>query len=221
MATIQEISDGAFAKSSKNQPGVSAAETEIATQIQRIVQGAFAVAAVVNPTKFAEKADVVGVASEWVRPVEAEAVIRIENAAFGEVVVVPYDDRLVEDPKPMLYEFGPNFIASIGQTNAPGAADTLTFWFARRPADLTTVDFAGDIDPEYPDAYLDLLMHQFAMYLAMKDGRGGEVEALTVGRDGWLQRYVSWLERTTPILRHRFATKRVYSPDTLKTMMGG
>lgn len=220
MATVQEIHDAAMAKSTKNQPGVIISETEAANQVQRIVQGAFSIAAVVQPTRFSDTADVVGVASAWARPPAAEAIIRIVNASGAEIVVVPYDDQLAEEPKTALYEFGQSFIANTGQTTPPGATDTLTFWFAKRPDALTAIDFTGVIDPDFPDAYLELLNYQLALYLALKDNRTEEYALLTSERDAWAQRFVSWLERGTPILRKRVAARRHYNMDTLISMLG-
>ncbi len=220
--TVQDILDGAYAKSSKNQPGTIANEAvELTGLVTRLLRGLYNFAAEVNPIHFAETADVVGVASVWERPESAEAIIRIENDVFAEVIVVPYDDRLCEEPKPTVYEFGGDFFAFAGQTAPPGATDTLTFWYSKRPDDPAPGGVAGVLDSDWQEDYDELLILEVAIFLALKDGRGDEAAALKQDRNAWAQRFASYLTHSTANLHRRFGHRRHINVNTLLPMLTG
>lgn len=220
--TVQDILDGAYAKSTKNQPATIATESdELVNLVTRILRGLYAFAAEINPTAFSDTADVVGVGSVWARPEAAEAILRIETAANVEVVVVPFDDRLAADPKPSLYEWAGGFTADAAQTNAPGATDTLTFWFAKRPDDPSPFTTAGVLDPDWQEDYNELLMLEVAIYLALKDGRFDEVAVLKQDRNAWAQRFASYLQHATANLQRRFGHRRHVNVDSLLPMLTG
>ena len=220
--TVQDILDGAYAQSTKNQPGTIADEaTELFGVVQRKLQGLYAFAARVNPLHFAIQDDVTGVGGVWERPEAANAIIRIEDASFVEVVVVPFDDRLAADPKPALYEFGGNFIVSPLQDSPPGDTDDLTFWFSKRPDEPNPADLTGVLDPDWDDAYNDLLIFEVAIYLAMKDGRSEEVTMLKAERNTWAQIFASYLQHSTANLQRRFGHQRVINVETLLPMLSG
>lgn len=219
---VQDLLDAAYAKSTKNRPGTIATEaTELFNTVVRIIRGVYAFAADVNPAHFSDTAAVVGVASAWGRPEAAEAILRIETAAFAEVVVVPFDDRLAADPKPALYEFGGAFHAPSTQTSPPGATDTLTFWFSKRPDDPNPADLTGVIDPDWQEDFNELLILELAIYLALKDGRFDEVEALKVDRNVWAQRFASYLQHATANLQRRFGHRKRVNVDSLLPMLTG
>jgi hypothetical protein len=220
--TVLNILDGAYAKSNKNQPATIATEaTELTQLVLRILRGVYNFAAEVNPIHFSETAAVVGVGGQWERPESAEAIFRIETAAFAEVVVVPFDDRLCEEPLPSLYEFGGFFTADAAQTAAPGDTDTLTFWYSKRPDDPTPLDETGVLDPDWQEDYNELLILEVAIYLALKDGREGEVELLKVDRNVWAVRFASYLQHATSNLRRRYGHKKRVNVDTLLPMLTG
>lgn len=220
--TVQDLLDAAYAKSTKNQPGTIATEaTELFNVVVRIIRGVYSFAAELNPTLFSATEDVTGVASVWARPEAAEAILRIETAAFVEVAVVPYDDRLCADPKPAVYEFAGGFRAVAGQTNPPGATDDLTFFYSKRPDDPNPADLTGVIDPDWQEDYNELLILEIAIYLALKDGRFDEVEALKVDRNAWATRFATYLLHATSNLQRRFGHRRHVNVETLLPMLTG
>lgn len=220
--TVQDILDGAYAKSTKNQPSTIATEaTELLNQFIRMMRGIYAFAAEVNPVHFSATEAVVGVGSVWERPEAAEAILRIETVAGVEVVVVPYDDRLAADPKPSLYEFAGGFTADPNQAAPPGATDSLTFWYAKRPDDPTPLTLAGVLDPDWQEDFNELLILEMAIYLALKDGRMDEVEMLKVDRNAWASRFASYLQHATANLQRRFGHRRHVNVDTLLPMLTG
>jgi len=220
--TVQDILDGAYGTSTKNQPATIATEaTELLAVVKRKFAGIYAFASRINPIHFSASLDVVGVASQWERPEAANAIFRIEDDSFAEVVVVPFDDRLAAEPEIALYEFAGLFTASPGQTSPPGATDTLTFWFSKSPDDPDPDTLAGVLDPDWDDAYSDLLIFELAIYLAMKDGRSGELEMLKAERNQWAQIFASYLQHSTANLQRRFGHRKHVDVETLLPMLTG
>ena len=234
MATYQDIIDGAMSKSSKNQPKVIATQTvELRGQIDRILQGAYSFAAILNPTRFSAKEAIVGVGGAWARPGAAEAIVRITQTIAGtEVAVVPYDDEQAEPATQAVYEFAGAFNSASGPALSPGPTDSLTFWYARRPTLHTgTLVLTDVLDPvdgtvhpgtsRWIDAYNELIILELAIYLSRKDGRVDEVQAMTPDRDAWATRFASWLQRGTAIERSRFGGRHIHNVETLIPMIGG
>lgn len=220
--TVQDILDGAYGTSTQNQPSTIATEaTELLAVVKRKLAGIYGFAARINPIHFSDSLDVVGVAGQWERPEAANAIFRIEDSSGEEVVVVPYDDRLAAEPQIALYEFAGLFTADATQTNAPGDTDTLTFWFSKRPDDPSPDDLTGVLDPDWDDAYSDLLIFELAIYLALKDGRTEEVEALKVERNSLAQVFASYLQHSTANLQRRFGHQKVVDVETLLPMLTG
>ena len=223
--TVQNILDGAYGTSTKNQPSTIATEaTELLAVVKRKLAGIYAFAARINPVHFSDSLAVVGVASQWERPEAANAIFRIEDTSFTEVVVVPFDDRLAAEPQIALYEFAGLFTASPGQTAPPGATDTLTFWFSKRPDDPDPDNLTGVLDPDWDDAYSDLLIFEVAIYLSLKDGkesRPGELEMLKAERNQWAQVFASYLQHSTANLQRRFGHRKHVDLETLLPMLTG
>lgn len=220
--TVQDILDGAYAQSTKNQPGnIADEETELLGVVKRKLQGIYAFAARVNPLHFALTDDVTGAGGVWERPEPANAIIRIEDASFIEVAVVPFDDRLAADPKPAVYEFGGEFIVSPLQANPPGDTDDLTFWYSKRPDDPNPDDLTGVLDEDWDEAYNDLLILEVAIYLAMKDGRSEEVLMLKSERNTWAQLFGQFLQHSTANLQRRFGHQKIINVETLLPMLTG
>jgi hypothetical protein len=222
VTTVQDILDGAYGTSTKNQPDTIADEaTELLAVVKRKLAGIYAFASRINPIHYSATLDVVGVASQWERPEVANAIFRIEDAAFAEVVVVPYDDRLAAEPKISLYEFGGLFTASPGQATPPQATDTLTFWFSKRPDAPNPDDLTGVLDPDWDDAYTDLMIFELAIYLSLKDGRESELELLKAERNQWARVYAAFLEHSTSNLQRRFGHKKSVDVETLLPLLTG
>ena len=220
--TVQDVLDGAYGTSTKNQPGTIATEgVELLEVVQRKLNGLYAFAGRVNPIHFSATEDVTGVASEWERPDAANAIFRIENDAGLEVAVVPFDDRLAAEPKPSVYEFSGQFIADPTQTNPPGATDDLTFWFSKRPDRPTPDDLTGVLDPDWDDAYTDLLIFEVAVYLSLKDNRMDEVAMLKAERNQWARLFAAYLEHSTSNVRRRFGHRKVVDVETLLPLLTG
>ena len=220
--TVQDVLDGAYGTSTKNQPDTIAnEETELLAVVKRKLAGLYAFASRINPIHYSASVDVTGVDGTWERPDAANAIFRIEDANFEEVVVVPFDDRLAAEPKISVYEFSGLFTADPLQTNPPGDTDDLTFWFSKRPDDPDPDDLTGVLDPDWDDAYTDLLIFELAIYLSLKDVRVEEVAAFKSERNQWATVFASFLEHSTANLQRRFGHKKVVDVETLLPLLTG
>lgn len=194
----------------RNKPGTIATEsTELLQLVIRSLRGLYAVSARVNPTFFAEDADVTLASTAWARPETSESIYRIERvaattggtgAAGDEVVVVPFDDKKAESGIPAIYEFGQKF-KTAGNTPDPTGGD-LKFYYSKRPTDPANLDAA--IDALWQESFDELLILETAMYLAIKDSREAEVNNLKGERDNWAAMFVAFLEHSTANERRRF-----------------
>jgi hypothetical protein len=220
--TVQMILNAAYSRSTQNNPGTIATEsTELLAVVQRALDGCYAFAARINPTFFADTADVVGVAGVWARPEAAESIFLIEEADGTEVAVVPYNDRTAEELMPSVYEFGQNFYKA-GNTSDPGDTDTLTFYFASRPATLTAL--SDVLDAMWREQFNELLELEVAIYLATKDGAGEarntELQVLAGERNRWANRMAAHLEHATANLRRRYGHIQRINTEALLPILG-
>ena len=199
MATVQEIVLAAQGRSSRNRGQQIAADSlELLDVVRRAVRACFAVAARLNPLYFGKISTVALADFKWAWPADLEAFLRVEHDGL-EAAVVPFDDRQAERTRPAIYYFGRSFYPA-GNAGDP-AAGSLTYYYARRPVD--PANFAAAVDPEFPEAYVQLLIDEVALYLALKDDRGGEYERLVADRDRWLALFAAHLEHVTGVVETR------------------
>lgn len=213
--TVQDILNGAYGKSLKNQPGTIASEaTELLQVVNRIFRGIYSFSARLNPIFFAEEFDVAEAAGTWPRPEEAEAIVRVEDSTDVEVVVVPFDDRSAEPGKLSMYEFGQTFRVA-GAGNDPAGA--LTFWFSRRPTFLTAL--VDTLDAQWREEYNELAILELAIYLSAKDGRFDEVQLFAPERDRWASLLGAFLQHATSNLVRRFGHTNRMNAETLQSII--
>lgn len=213
----QDIYNGALAKSSKNEPG-NFSTAEIVRRINNRLNGIYEVAARVNPLFFAESAAEVEAAGVWQRPEVALSVVKIQDAAVADVIIVPYDDQQAEPSKLCVYEFGQEFFAITNATGTPSG--NLTFWYARRP-DLITNLTPDILDSQWREDFNELLILELAIELALKDGRTAEAQEQKEDRNGWLARFVSFLQHATSGEVRRFGHKRIININELTPLLAG
>lgn len=191
--SAQTIIAAALATSAKNRPEyLATSASELLDLLTREQRAAFSVAARVAPTYFADIAPVGYVAPGWARPEDAQAVFRLTNAGGIRVEVIPYDDLDLLPESPCVYRLG-GVYRTRGNASDPTSAETLTFWYARRPAAFTAL---GDLlDAQWPEAYNSLLIADMAMYFARKDGR--DPAPFQPDRDTALAGYINFLRNET------------------------
>jgi hypothetical protein len=207
--TPEDILEGAYSKSTKNNPGAIATEsTELLQVVIRMIRKFYTIAARVNPLYFAESVDVAapGADTPWARPEGAESIFFIEDPSGDEVVVVDAFDRDAESGKPAVYRMGKAYYATGNSLDPDPSDDALTFWYSRRPDDPASL--TATIDSMWEEQFNELIMLEVAMYLAIKDsgtaGRDVELAALKLDRDEYLRLFIMFLEHETVRVRKRF-----------------
>lgn len=192
--TYNQILAAAYGRSSKNIPGKIATDaTELLTLIWRALAGLYSAAADINPQFFGVTNQVAFAAGGWGRPANAESVWRIEKLDTTEVVTVPIDDRKAELGKPALYRLGQKYF-SAGNPLDPTAAD-LIFFSSKSPT--APAALTDTLDATWPETYNPLLIDETALWLAIKDGRAGEVGDVKESRDDWLKLFSAFLDHET------------------------
>lgn len=211
--TPQQILNGAYGKSKKNQPGRIANEgVELLGEVNRAIRSFFFIGARVNPFYFMETATVV-YSSGWARPTAAEAVYRIEFDSSGDqVIVVPLSDKEAETAEPAIYRLGQTYFGA-GNTLDPTNED-LKFYYSRVPTDAPDLS-PGTIDTMFPDSFLELPVLEIAIYLAIKDGRDEDLAGLGPQRDQWLRLFLAHLEHETIPVRERWGPPEPWNTSSI------
>lgn len=223
MTTYNDIILAGHGYSTKSRPDqIATKATELLALASRAVRGVYAVASRVNPAYFG---DVVSVpysapATGWPRPVNAQTVFQIEVGVGGpECAVVPVDDRTAELSKPSVYMLGKVYRIA-GSTLGPLTTDALGIYFSKlppKPVALTDV-----IDTTWEETFDNFLAIETAMYLALKDGRLDEFNALAPERAKEAQLFIDFLAYATPITTYRFGQPRLVAlPSLLPLLAGG
>jgi hypothetical protein len=185
MTTVQQIIEGAFSRSTANDPGKLATEGELLGVCNRIYQALFALAAAAAPEKFVSRvtANLAGAPASAALTTDVIDIRRVQNALGGKVNVIPVEEidrgwHLA----PAIYRQG-GFLVSRGNTGDPVVGDVLTVWQLDAPADLTGL--ASVLDVRYPTRHVELIIDYLAIYLSTKDeGRdANEFAALLKVRD--------------------------------------
>lgn len=213
MSTGQEILNGAYGHSKKNQPGEIASEaTELRLVLVKALRGLFMFGTRFGPAFFGKENNQPSSSGAWPVPSDVEMLFRLENATDGtRAVIVPFTDRGIAAPTPAVYHFG-QALHPAGNTNDPDTADALTFFYAKQaddPGDLST-----ELDSLWPEEYDKLLELEVAIYLALKDGRNQEVQQLKEDRDVWAVRFAAHVEHYAPATMGRFEGTDLLNPDS-------
>lgn len=207
-----DIIHSAYAKSAKNQPGKIANESvELLGVLNRAMVSLFAAGERVNPYFYGAKQVVAYNNGGWQRPSSADVVYRIEMPDNSEVVIVPFNDRNAEPSKPSVYPFG-QYYFSVGNTAGP-TIENLTFYFSKGPTPAQQL--TDNIDSRFPEAFIELPIHEVAIYLAIKDGRFDELPILLESRNMWLKLYINFLEHETVGIRKRFSHNELFNTQSI------
>ena len=214
MSTPNDILRGAYGRSTKNQPGQIANEdTELLDIIGQALRGLFMFATRLNPPFFGTSTTVNFDGDKWPVPSDVEHLFRLEDPDQSNQVVevVPFDDRAIAAPAPAVYHLGGAFY-SAGNPNDPTSGNLVAFYAkqATLPSALTE-----ELDSFWPSSYDELLELEVAIYLAMKDDRMSEVQALQADRDRWAVRFAAHVEHFAPTTTDRFVGGSTLQAETV------
>lgn len=223
MTTYGDIITAGHGYSSKSRPDqIATKATELLALASRAVRGIYAVASRVNPEYFGNVVSqaYVGVVTGWPRPSQAQTVFHIEVGVGGpECAVVPLTDRTAELSRPAVYHLGKVYRIA-GSTLGPLTSDALAFYYSKLPAKPTAL--TDVIDSTWEEAFDNFLAIEVGMYLAIKDGRLDEFNALSADRAKEAQLFIDFLSMATPTTSSRFGQpRRVALPSLLPLLAGG
>jgi hypothetical protein len=175
VATAQDIFDRAWAYSAANDPGVTATDSELLLVLNNRLRRLWRRASKINPAFFGQTEDVAQVGGSWPRPVSAVRVFGVELTDGTEVHVVPPIQRKRTALAPRVYRLGNKYF-TVAEAGDPGGGVTLRFYFSERPTVLAAV--TEDLPDNMPVEVESLLEIYIAEYLALKDKRRGDLDAL-------------------------------------------
>lgn len=170
MTTVQELVEGAYARSASNDPGKLATEGELVTVANRMYQLVYAIMAAAAPERFTSRAvlaAMVGAPAATALSVDIIDVRRVQRASGAKVNVIPLEevDRLWHSA-PAVYRLS-GALVSRGRTDDPVAGEVLHVFQLDAPAGL--VNIASVLDARFPVRHIGLLIDEMAMYLSTKD----------------------------------------------------
>jgi hypothetical protein len=193
ITTMQMLVEGAYSRSTANDPGKLATDGEMIGVLNRIYHTLFALAAAAAPEKFLSRAALPALAGAPASAVLSTDVIdirRVQNAAGGKVNVIPVEEidrgwHLA----PAVYRQGGSLVTR-AQVGDPVVGDVLTVLQLDAPADL--VALASVVDARFPTRHVELIIVEGAMYLSTKDeGRDtAEFGKLKAYRDAQLEMFI-------------------------------
>ncbi|HJX74918.1 MAG TPA: hypothetical protein VJ247_01095 [Gaiella sp.] len=217
MSTPNDILAAALAFSTKNRPEwITSKSGELVETVMRAMRGLYLFGASVNPSYFAEKADVAAAAGSWARPATANAVILIRNPAGQEVIVVPENQQDADRSRPALFQRGLQYFGAGGPLDP--VAGALTFTYAKKATKPATADAA--FDASWNTDFDGLLATETAIYLAIQDGRIDEASAYVGSRDAWAKQFAAWLDiETVPRVYAYRIGRGVSIPDLIRTTL--
>lgn len=183
MATVQDLIDRAFQRSTFNDAGL-ASDAEMIRQTELALKQAYQraynvqVEAGVEPSYFGKEGSMVGAAGVFTPPSDAIGLYHVEEADGTEVRIVNRND-LAAELAPRLFRRGAVLVTP-AETDDPGATDTLTCWYAQTHGDLDDTlapdNAANTLDTSWRSEHLSLLVAELSAFLATKDGRDAEVQ---------------------------------------------
>jgi hypothetical protein len=183
--TVQNIIEGAYSRSTANDPGKLATDGELISVLNRVYHAMYALAAAASPERFTSKValNLAGAPPAVTSPVDVIDIRRLETAAGAKVNIIPVEEKdRGWHLAPAVFRQGAT-IVSRAAAGDPVAGDVLTAWILDAPTDLAAL--ANQIDVRFPTRHVELIVVELAMYLATKDsGRdAGEFAALKSYRD--------------------------------------
>lgn len=181
----------AVARSYRNRGDVLAdPTTELLGVLTRLFFGYYAEAADQNPAVFASRVLVPwDTSGYWSAPADQYALYELEMPTGAKVYVVPFNDTQAEPSEAAVYRLGTKYYPA-GNPNDPVNV-TLTFTYQPVPP---TFALLTDTPPaDWPAQFDERVIVDLATYLAEKDGRPEDIEAMQGEAQKWKGLFSRWL----------------------------
>jgi hypothetical protein len=167
--TVQQIIEGAYAKSTANDPGRLATDAELLTRLARTYALMTALLARQRPDEWTSTTSVTlaGADVGFDVPADTIEIRRIQNAQGKQVHLIPSNEReRTTHIAPSMFQQGQR-VSSRLLGGDPAAADVLSVLWLAPATGLTTL--AQTIDPRFPLRHVEVLVGDLALYLDTKD----------------------------------------------------
>lgn len=190
--TVRDVINDAKVLNRRTQENamISTDAVEIVAAVNRSLYGIYAVGARVNPGYHGDVVTVAEAAGTWTRPANAELVYLILDGDGGEVLVADPREPVPDTGYPSLVRWGQAYRRPALEIDPSG---DLEFWISRRPMEAASA--AATVDLE--DSFRSLLVYDVGAWLARRDERWEELQALSAMLDGALQVYLMSLVHET------------------------
>lgn len=184
--TVRDIINDAKVLNRKTQERamISEASPEIVAAVNRSLYGIYSVGARVNPGYHGETANVTDAGGGvWVRPADAELIYLILDSDGEEVLVADPREPSPDPGFPSVVRWGGTYRRP---SEVPEPEGVLQFWYSRRPQEAANAESTVDLE----DAFRSLMVYDIGAWLARRDERYDELQALSAMLDGALQLYL-------------------------------
>lgn len=169
MTIASTILDAAYQRSSQNDPGKLAGDTELLGHLDRMYCRVWTMLARARPENFASTSALTlgGNPAFVTLPADTMDVTNILNATLAQVHVIPPDERArLWHMAPCVYRLGMRLLTR-GLAGDPVAGNVLTLTILDMPTHLTTL--ATALDARYPTRHEQVLIDLLGVYLSVKD----------------------------------------------------
>ncbi len=216
MATnAQVLIEAAYARSTANDPGKLATDTELLGVADRVYQVLFALAAAVNPDAYITRTECALSSSVGPLPTDVIDLRRAQSSGGQRVNIIPIEeiDRSWHLP-PAVFREGSNLV-SRGNVGDPGPSDVLTIWVLAAPVNL--VALTTPLDVRFPVRNHEIIINYLARYLAIKDvsRSPSEFTALSSEAQGLMAVFLQLSGLTTTALQSPHAGKLIERVESL------
>lgn len=182
-ATVQQIIEAGYIRSTRNTPGVTAQDPELIGFLNRVYAAYFLLMAKASPDRFRSELPVAlaGAPAAAAIPATVRDIVYAEDATGAEVSVVPREEAGRSwHLAPCLIWIGSS-VRSRAQTGDPVAGATITLLVLLAASTLTAL--TDTLDARFTDEYLELLILEIAVYLAIKDPNRDSDEVKQMGEE--------------------------------------
>ncbi len=215
----------AIAQSYDNRPTVLTAEDpELLVQLSLLFQGYYRIAAKENPGALATNAVLTWNSTGWTIPADVDTTIRLERTNGVEVVVVPLEDRAAEPSVGAVYRLGRRYLPA-GNSNDPSSLNLVIYYASIGPTFTAGTDEPG---AEWPVQFDMMVVLDLAAYMARKDGRAQDYDALMAGNSSlpgvmsWRADFMRWCQTPDLNIRRRFGAPTVVPTPAVRPVgVGG